>query len=319
MSTTQATTMTSTDREIVVTRDFAAPPDVLWRAWMDPKVITRWWGPLGFSTTTHSIDVRPGGAWRFDMHGPDGRNYPNRVIYEEVDEPRRLVYRHAGAEDTEPICFHVVVTFEPIGGGTRLTMQSSFPTDEQRQLANEYGAVDGAVQTLGRLADELGEPSARGSLTITLPSEREILMSREFDAARPLVWRAITTPELVKRWLLGPPGWEMTVCRIDLRVGGAFRYEWRKDTGEEMGMGGEFREIEPPQRLVNTEQFDEAWYEGEALVMQRLVEHAGGRRTTLNLTVRYDSRAIRDTVLASPMKEGVTACYDLLATLLKTM
>jgi uncharacterized protein YndB with AHSA1/START domain len=319
MSTSEATVLTSTDREIVVTRTFAAGPELVWRTWTDPASIGRWWGPLGFDTTTHSMALEPGGEWRFDMHGPDGRSYPNRVIYEEVEPARRLVYRHTGDDDVEPVSFRVTVTFEEAGGGTRLTMRMDFGSAAQREHVNRHGAVDGAYQTVGRLADELDERSARGSLTITLPSEREILMAREFEAPRELVWKAITTPELVKKWLLGPPGWEMVVCRIDLRAGGSFRYGWRKDDGTEMGMGGEYQAIEPPERLENTEKFDDAWYEGDALVTQRLVEHAGGRRTTLTLSVRYDSRAIRDGVLASPMKDGVTICYDLLADLLKTM
>src|SRR5690606_2671972 len=158
------------------------------------------------------MDMRPGGEWRFDMHGPDGRNYPNRVIYEEVEPAKRLVYRHTGDDDVEPISFRVTVTFEEVGGaggrgaGTKLTMRMDFGSAAQREHVNRYGAVDGAYQTVGRLADELGERSAQGSLTITLPSDREILMAREFEAKRELVWKAITTPELVKKWLLGPPG-----------------------------------------------------------------------------------------------------------------
>ena len=104
------------------------------------------------------------------------------------------------------------------------------------------------------------------TLKLTTPSDREIAMTRVFDAPRQLVFDAHTKPDLVRQWLLGPPGWSMPVCEIDLRVGGKYRYVWRHDRdGTEMGMGGVYREIVPPERIVNTEKFDEAWYPGEAV------------------------------------------------------
>jgi len=153
------------------------------------------------------------------------------------------------------------------------------------------------------------------TLQLTAPGEREIVMTRVFDAPRQLVFDAHTKPELVKRWLLGPPGWSMPVCEIDLRVGGKYRYVWRHDReGTEMGMGGVYREIVTPERIVNTERFDEAWYPGEAVDTLVLVERGG--RTTLTLTLRYESREARDAVLKSGMESGVTASYDRLADLL---
>ena len=122
------------------------------------------------------------------------------------------------------------------------------------------------------------------TLTLTAPGEREIVMTRVFDAPRQLVFDALTKPALVKRWLLGPPGWSMPICEIDLRVGGKYRYVWRKDNdGTEMGMGGVYREIVVPERLVTTERFDEAWYPGEAVGTLVLVEQRG--RTTVTQTM----------------------------------
>jgi uncharacterized protein YndB with AHSA1/START domain len=153
------------------------------------------------------------------------------------------------------------------------------------------------------------------TLQVTAPGEREIVMTRGFDAPRQLVFDAHTKPELIKRWLLGPPGWSMPVCEIDLRVGGKYRYVWRHDrNGNEMGMGGLYREIVAPERIVNTERFDEAWYPGEALNTLVLVEKGG--RTTLTQTVRYESREARDAVLKSGMESGVAASYERLADLL---
>lgn len=154
-----------------------------------------------------------------------------------------------------------------------------------------------------------------GSLKVTAPSEREIAMTRVFDAPRNLVFDAHTRPELVKRWLLGPPGWSMPVCEIDLKVGGAYRYVWRKDDGTEMGMGGVFREIMPSERIVNTESWDQAWFPGDAVITTTFVEQGG--KTTLTMVILYESQQARDGVLASPMEGGVQASYDRLAELLK--
>ncbi len=155
-----------------------------------------------------------------------------------------------------------------------------------------------------------------GTLHITTPSDREIAMTRVFDAPRKLVFDALTKPELVRQWLLGPEGWTMPVCEIDLKVGGGYRYVWRHADGREMGMGGVFREIVPPERIVHTEKFDNPWYAGEAVATSVLVEKSG--KTTLTLTMIYDSREVRDSILKSGMEKGVAVSYDRLATILAT-
>jgi len=153
-----------------------------------------------------------------------------------------------------------------------------------------------------------------GALKITTPSDLEIAMTRVFNAPRRLVFDALTKPGLVKQWLLGPVGWSMPVCEIDLKVGGTYRYVWRHTNGKEMGMGGVYREILPPERLVSTELFDEAWYPGESLITTTLAEKDG--RTTLTTTMRYVSQEARDGVLKSGMESGVAVSYDRLEQLL---
>lgn len=156
--------------------------------------------------------------------------------------------------------------------------------------------------------------NAAATLKITTPTDREIAMTRVFDAPRDLVFKAYTTPELVKRWLGVHGGWSLDVCEIDLRVGGSYRYLWRGPNGAEMGMRGVYREIVVPERIVATEVFDQSWYSGDAVDTVELVEQGG--RTTLTLTVRYNSRETRDAVLKSPMEQGVAAGFDKLAGLL---
>jgi uncharacterized protein YndB with AHSA1/START domain len=146
------------DREIVTTRVFDAPRELVFKAFTDPKHIVNWWGPKGFTNTTLEMDVRPGGVWRFTMHGPDGTDYPNKIAYLEVVRPERLVYDHD--DDDGGNGFHVTVTFEAQGGKTKLTMRALFATAAERaKVVEEYGAIEGANQTLDRLEAYLGKMS----------------------------------------------------------------------------------------------------------------------------------------------------------------
>lgn len=150
-----------------------------------------------------------------------------------------------------------------------------------------------------------------GKLQVSTPGEREIAMTREFNAPRRMVFDALTKPELLKRWMFGPPGWSFAVCEIDLKVGGAYRFVWSGPGNMQMGVRGVYREVLPPERVVNTERFDEAWYPGEAIVTNSLVEE--DTKTTLTLTVLYESREARDIALQSPMEQGVAMGFDRLA------
>ena len=141
-------------RSIVAVREFDAPHDLVFSVWTDPEHLSQWWGPYGFTTTTHSFDMRPGGVWRFVMHGPDGRDYQNRITFEEIVPPERIVYRHGGGDDVEPVQFRQTVTFEDLGGRTRITWRGDFPSAAERdRVIKEYGADKGLVQTMARLAD----------------------------------------------------------------------------------------------------------------------------------------------------------------------
>jgi len=149
---------------------------------------------------------------------------------------------------------------------------------------------------------------ATGKLTVEARGDREIVMTRIVAAPRRLVFDAFTKPELLKRWLLGPDGWTMPVCEVDLRVGGRYRYVWRQEaSGAEMGMGGTFREIVSPEKLVSTEEFDQPWYPGKGLGTILLTEENG--KTKITQTMRYDSGEARDAVLGSPMQSGVETSY----------
>jgi uncharacterized protein YndB with AHSA1/START domain len=157
------------------------------------------------------------------------------------------------------------------------------------------------------------------SLTVTTPSEREVMMTRTFDAPRHLVYDAWTKPELLRRWF-GREVDELIVCDVDLRVGGSYRFVWRMREGGEMGMSGVYREIVPNERIVATENFDPPYDEamgGEAVTTMVFFEQ--GAKTTLTATTLYKSKEARDGAVATGMAEGAAETYDRLEELLATL
>jgi uncharacterized protein YndB with AHSA1/START domain len=153
-----------------------------------------------------------------------------------------------------------------------------------------------------------------GTLKVTTPTDREIVLTRVFDAPAHLVYEAFTDPELLKRWF-GPHGWSLTVCEVDLRVDGAWRFVLQGPDGRTMGMGGVYREIVPGERTVHTEAFDD--YPGDSVITTVLTEHDG--KTTLTATARYESKEVRDAVVESGMEHGAAETYDRLAELLPSL
>ena len=145
----------ASDREIAATRVFDAPRELVFRMWTDPEHVAQWWGPRGFTNTIHEMDVRPGGVWRFVMHGPDGADYPNRIVFLTVEPPERLVYRHSSDQHPEPDAFEVTVTFEAEGERTRVGVRMVFASPAERDRVAGYGAGEGLHQTLERLAEHL--------------------------------------------------------------------------------------------------------------------------------------------------------------------
>jgi uncharacterized protein YndB with AHSA1/START domain len=146
----------SLDREIVLTRVYDASRELVWRAWTEPARIVQWFGPRGFNCTTHEIDIRVGGRWRFDMTAPNGHRYPNRMVFLEIDAPKKIVFDHGTDIDDDPGRFRVTVTFdEQSNGKTVLTLRQLHPTREQRDAGIGFGAVELGLQTLDKLAEHV--------------------------------------------------------------------------------------------------------------------------------------------------------------------
>ena len=329
MSATTDTSVAS-DRESVLTRVFDAPRELVWQSFTDRALLRGWWGPRGFTTTTRRMDVRPGGQWRYVMHGPDGRDYQNLITYLEVDAPRQLSYKHGGEKDTEPVNFQVTVTFEDDGAArdrTRVTMRSVFPSSQAREfVVREYNAVEGGKQTLERLDEHLAARRSRGAVAAT--PERPFVITRVLAAPLDLVWRVWTEREHLMRWF-GPKGCVVPRCELELRPGGVFHYALQTPDGTVMWGRWLFREVVPTRRLVFVSSFSDekggstrhplsSEWPLETLSTITFAEHAGiGRGTTvvvewIPINASTAERAVFAAAQGS-MQQGWTGTFEQLA------
>jgi uncharacterized protein YndB with AHSA1/START domain len=232
------------DREIVTTRVINAPRDLVWKAWASVGHLSQWWGPNGFTTTTSAFDFRAGGVWRFVMHGPDGRDYQNRIRYTEIVERERIVIEHDDGSDVPKISFHNTVTFTESGGKTTVTMRAVLPTAAERdRVIKDHGAVEGGQQTLARLDAFVAASasSAAGSEVFEI--------TRALDAPRDAVWKAWSEAKALEHWW-GPKGCKLQVISLDFCPGGMFHYAMNYSTGAVMWGRFFYREISPPERIV---------------------------------------------------------------------
>ncbi|MCA9062509.1 MAG: SRPBCC domain-containing protein [Planctomycetaceae bacterium] len=288
--------------EIIICRTVNAPRVLVWKAWTDPSHVGRWWGPAGFTTTTHSMDFRPGGSWRYTMHGPDGQDYDNRIDYLEIVEPSRLVYQLGGEVEDNAVSFRSEVTFEQVrddNSQTRITLRSIFPTPESRDFViNNYGAVEGGRQHLANLEDYLATMSAG-------PDEHPpFSIGKVIHAPRERVWLAWTKGEQIARWF-GPTGATIPHATMDLRIGGMFHYRMSHPNGMDMWGRWVFRTINRPDTLEFVSSFSNAEggitpapfeglenYPAEVLTTISLLDHAGIGKGTL---VTIESRPLNGT------------------------
>lgn len=241
MTTTAATASESSDIHIIRTYD--APVQAVWDAWTDPAQVAQWWGPRGFSITTHSKDLRSGGRWVYTMHGPDGTDYPNNTLYHDVEPLKKLVYDH-GANDTQPPLFRVTVLFSEVDGKTLMDMRMHLPTPEAAQQTRQFIKAAGGNGTWDRLAEYLAKE---------IDGRERFVINRSFDAPLAVMFEMWTDPAHFSRWL-APTGFEMRFMRADIRTGGSSFYAM---TGPGVTMYGRahYEEIRSPDRLVYTQQF----------------------------------------------------------------
>ncbi|GAA6621532.1 SRPBCC family protein [Scytonema sp. NUACC26] len=315
-----------TEREIKIVRMFKAPRELVFKVWTEPKHIEQWWGPKGFTTRVTEMDFRPGGQWRYVMVGPDGKEYPTKGVFREIVAPERIVASDEFDEGFEQVMNMdlpqgIVTTaiFEELDGQTKLTLQILHASASDRRKHEEMGVVDGWNSTLDCLDEFLAKQikHQQNGFAVTLPSDRELLITRVFNAPRQLVFKAWTQPEHVKRWFGGCTNTTMTVCEIDLRVGGQWRYVLHDSSnGVDHGFSGEYREIVSPERLVATERYEPV-PNSDHLNTLTLTEQDG--KTTLQILILHSSVEQRDGHLQSGMETGLNESLNRLEQLLESI
>jgi len=314
------------DREIVITRSFDAPRELVWQAMTDPRHVVHWWGPRGFTTTIEKMDVRPGGVWKHTMRGPDGANYPNKSIFKEVVKPERIVYCHGGGREGGPgASFVATWTFDAVDDDkTRVTIHMVFPSGAERDfVVKEFGAIEGGKQTLERLGEHLVEMAA-GDTPET--ADRDFVISRVLAAPRELLWKAWTDAKHLAEWW-GPHAFTNPVCEMDVRPGGAYRIVMRGPDGAEFPIRGVFREIAEPERLVMTvdcSEHPDSWHDminpnrdrtkkPFLEMLQTVTFEEFGGKTKLTIRTRFESVSIRDAAVKIGMNEGWSQSLESLA------
>lgn len=257
-------TTTDEDREIVITRLLNAPRELVFEVWTDPKHLIQWWGPNGFTNTFESISIKPGGTWKFIMHGPDGIDYPNFITFRDVVKPERISFAH-GASENDPGQFETIVTFEQKGNKTLLTMRSIFPSAEERdKVVKEFGAIEGGNQTLDRLAQQLDKVVGVGSTPFVI--------ERLYNAPVSRVWKAITDASEMKQWYF-----ELKTFKPE--VGFEFQFEGGPPEKTYLHLC-KVVEVIPEKKIAYTWRYH--GYEGNSTVTWELFDEGG--KTRLKLT-----------------------------------
>jgi uncharacterized protein YndB with AHSA1/START domain len=229
--------------EIYISRIYDAPVKAVWEAWTDPDQVAQWWGPRGFTLTTHSKDLRPGGTWVYTMHGPDGVDYPNKTFYHEVEKYSRLVYDH-GANDERPPLFRVTVEFNEVKGKTKMEMTMALSSPEAAMETRKFIKKASGDSTWDRLAEYLEKESS---------GKDQFVINRSFAAPLETVFDMWTDPKHVAQWM-PPTGFTMNFLKVDIRPGGSSFYAM---TNGKMSMYGRahYLEVVRPDRMVYTQQF----------------------------------------------------------------
>jgi uncharacterized protein YndB with AHSA1/START domain len=312
-------TSVTTDTEaltMTLVAEFPVPVERLWGAFADPRQLERFWGPPGYPTTFGTYDLRPGGFAHYWMTSPEGQRFYGRWDFTAVEEPNRIVARDAFADadgeiDSSVPTGEMTLIFESTATGSRFTAVSASESLEALEQVLAMGQVEGMTQAIGQLDTVLADlreyALGRGTEVEVLDDQR-VRITRAFDAPLDLIWRAHTEPELMKRWLLGPDGWKMTVCETDPVPGGAYRYAWEPvDGGEGFGFDGETLVVEPLRRIVSTERMTGTDFPATTNDLG-FAEDDGV--TLLTLLITYADAVQRDAVLATGMTEGMEASYQ---------
>lgn len=300
--------------QLTLHREYNAPLETVWVAWTDAEQIGQWWGPRGFTITTHSRDLRSGGTWKYTMHGPDGVDYENFTKYLEVEKHKKLVYDHGGTATSNPL-FRVSVMFSAVGDKTKMDMTMEWPNAELAEASRRFIKKAGGEATWDRLAEFLEKKVSNKDVFV---------INRSFDAPIELIFDMWTNPEHVAQWM-APTGFSMKYNRCNLKAGGDSFYSMTNGQGVTMHGLCQYQEIRKPDLIVYTQQFaDEnekisrhpmapTWPESMLTKVQMTSE--GPQKTRVTITWEPFGTCTKDeldTCLAARggMTQGWTGSFD---------
>ena len=273
--------------ELTINRIYDAPVKAVWDAWTDPKQVAQWWGPRGFTITTHSKDLRPGGHWAYTMHGPDGTNWENKTIYHEVEKYQRLVYDHGGNDDRPPL-FRVTVNFTDVKGKTKMEMTMALPTAEAAEQTRKFVKSAGGDGTWDRLGEFLEKDKT---------GKEKFFINRTFHTDPATMYDMWTNPKHFSQWL-APKGANMEFIKADIRPGGVGFFAMKFDAGLKMFGQIHYKELQRTDRIVYTQNFCD---ENQSITRHPMVPTWPETMHTTITIVAEDDEHTRVTVLWEPM------------------
>ena len=300
---------------LTITGDYPVPVERLWEAFADPRQLERFWGPPGWPATFTRHDMAEGGRSEYHMTGPDGERSAGYWRYESVEHGRSFVVVDGfatddGSPNDDMPTMRMHMQFEPTDDGSRFTSVTTFPDLSVMEQLVEMGMVEGSRQAIGQMDEVLADLESFASDRSTeaqILDDTTVRIARVIRGSVDQVWRAHHDEELMRRWLLGPDGWTMPVCRIAHEVGDGFRYEWESDDGaQRFGFEGELLEVDAPRRAVSTERMMDT--DGPSTVNEMTLTPVSDG-TLLTIVVTYPSAELRDQILATGMTDGMEASY----------
>lgn len=306
---------------LTVVADFPAGVQRLWEAYADPRQLERFWGPPTWPATFARHDVATGGRSTYTMTGPEGDSHGGYWEWLSVNPGKSFEVRDGfastdGEPNSELPSMRMQFVFEETDDGSRVTTTTFFDSLADLEKLIEMGMEEGMREAMGQidsvLADLASFAGGQGTITTTL-SETQVRISRMIRGNVEQVWRAHHEPDLLRRWMLGPDGWTMTVCEVPRAVGETFHYQWEPIDGSEGGFGfeGELLETSAPHREVTTERM--VGMPGEGTVNELTLSSIGSE-TLLTLVITFPDESTRDSVLATGMADGMEASYQRLET-----
>lgn len=312
---------------LTLTADFAAPVERLWAAFTDPRQLELFWGPPGWPATFTEFEFAVGGTAQYFMTSPKGEKSRGRWEFLAIDGPRTFeVLDQFADEQGDPVddfpASRMVFSFESTATGSRMVNVSHLNSVEALEQIVAMGAIEGATMAMNQLDRVLeglrAYAEGKGTRTEIL-DDTHVRITRLIDGPRELVWKAHHDPELLKRWLLGPDGWRLTVAEVATEAGQTYRYHWEPEDpslGQGFGFDGEALIIEEPRRAVTTEHMTGTDYPS---TLNDLMFYEADGATLLTLLIEYPDAQTRDMVLATGMTEGMETSYARLEGVLATV